>query len=172
MRRLILLAALAAMALPASAAKRLTVSQLEQTLATDIAAHRADSEVAVKVGESELAERLTDATLDRFAAKLALGPRTALALQLLSDRSAFLDPPPSEWPGTEPPDAATQEHMMDLARAYAVQTWSRLPNFFVTRTNNRFDDTAEVVRKGEWPVRIGLHPVGSTSRQITFSGGK
>jgi VWFA-related protein len=172
MRRLILLAALAALALPASAAKRLTVAQLEQTLAADIAAHRADADVALKVRQIELSERLTDATLDRFAARLALGPRTALTLQLLSDRSAFLEPPASEWPAAEPPDDAAQQRMMDLAQAYAMRTWSRLPNFFVTRTTNRFDDTAQVLRQGDWPVRLGLHFVGNSSRQITFSAGK
>jgi VWFA-related protein len=172
MRRLILLAVLAAVALPACAAKPVTVAQLEQMLAAEIAAHHADADVARKIGALDISERLTGATLDRFAARIALGPRTALALQLLSDQSSFLDPPASELPATEPPDAATQERMLDAARDYAVQTWSRLPNFFVTRSTHRFDDTPEVLRQGEWPVRVGMHPVGNTSRQITFRDGK
>jgi hypothetical protein len=28
--------------------------------------------------------------------------------------------------------------MLDAARAYAVKTWSRLPNFFVTRRPGRY----------------------------------
>ena len=172
MRRLILLAVIAAAALPADASRRVTVLQLEQVLAADTAAHRKDADVAHQVSEFEMSERLTDVSLGRFAATLALGPRTALALQLLADQSAFLAPPTPELPATAVPDTATQERMLDAARAYAVQTWSRLPNFFVSRLTTRFDDTPQVLAKGDWPVRAGLHPVGNTSREVTFQGGK
>src|SRR5580692_6579737 len=57
MRRLILLGLMAAVVLPAVAAKRVTVLQLEQSLATDIASHRADAEVAHRLGDFELYER-------------------------------------------------------------------------------------------------------------------
>lgn len=172
MRRFILLAVLAALALPAMAARRLTVAQLEQTLAADLSAHHADADIAHRIGDIELSERLTGATLDRFAAQLALGPRTALALELLADQSAFLDPPAGELPATEPPDAAAQQRMMDLARGYVVETWPRLPDFFLTRTTHRFDDSKQILRQGDWPVRAGLHLAGTTSRQITFRDGK
>jgi VWFA-related protein len=160
------------MVLPAGAAKRETVEQLEQALAADFSVHRADSEVARHIGEFELSERLTGATLDRFAARMPLGPRTALALQLLADQSALLDPPAKELPATAPPDAATQQRMMDAARGFVTQALPRLPNFFATRTTNRFDDSPQVLAKGDWPVRAGLHLVGTTSRGITFRDGK
>ena len=172
MRRLILLAVVAATALSAGAARRVNVAQLEQSLASDLAAHRADADIARKIGDFELSERLTSVTLDRFAKALAIGPRTALALELLSDQSALLDPPATELPATQPPDAASQQRMMDQARGYVVQTWPRLPNFFLTRTTHRFDDGAQVLKQGDWPVRAGLHPAGSASRQITFRDGK
>ena len=171
MRRLMLVMLLSA-ALPAAAAHRITVAQLEQALAAGQIAHRADVDIAHQLGGFELSERLTEATLNHLAATLPMGPRTALALQLLSDQSALLDPPPGELPATAPPDAATQQRMMDAARGFAVEKWSRLPNFFVTRVTNRFDDTPQVLEKGGWPVRAGLHPVGNTSRQITFRDGK
>jgi VWFA-related protein len=172
MRKLIVLAALAAFTFPAGAARRITVAQLDQTLATEVSAHRSDADVAQKIGKVELSERLTGATLDRFAAKLPLGPRTALALQLLADQSAFLDPPPAELPATEAPDAATQQRMLEAARLYSVKTWSRMADFFVTRTTNRFDNTPQVLHQGDWPVRLGLHPVGSATREVTFRNGK
>lgn len=172
MRRLILLALLAAMVLPASAARRVTVAQLKTALAAAVSAHRADLEVARQLGDLELTERLTAATLNRWAAKLPLEPRTALALQLLSDQSAFLDPPANELPATAFPDAATQKKLMDAARGYVIQTVPHLPNFFATRTTNRFDDSPQVLVKGAWPVRAGLHPVGASSRQITFRDGR
>ncbi len=172
MRWLVLVAALVAMAVPAAAARRLTVAQLEQTLRSEIEAHHTDADLAHKVGDLEMAERLTEATLDRFAGMLAMGPRTALALQLLADQSAFLDPPSSELPATEAPDAATQQQMMDAARGYVVQILPHLPNFFATRSTNRFDDGPQILKQGDWPVRAGLHLAGTVSRQITFRDGR
>lgn len=172
MRGLVLLVAVALIAAPANAARRLTVAQLEQSLSADLGAHRPDADIARKVGELELSERLTAKTLDRFAAHIPLGPRTALALALLADQSAFLDPPPGELPATEPPDAAEQQRMLDHARGYVVQTWPHLPDFFLTRTTHRFDDSKQVLKPGDWPVRAGLHLAGTTSRQITFRDGK
>jgi VWFA-related protein len=171
MRRLILLALLSAAVLPAGAARRLTVAQLEQALTSEIKSH-ADAEVARHIGEFELSERLTEVTLGRFAAKVTMGPRTALALQLLADQSAFLDPPADEMPATGTPDAATQERMMDAARGYVVQAWPHLPNFFVTRTTSRFDDGPHVLEPGGWPVRAGLQLAGTTSRQTAFRDGQ
>ncbi len=148
------------------------MAQLEEALAADAATHRADAEVAHQVSETELTERLTQRTLIHLAATQKLGPRTALALQLLSDQSAFLDPPANELPATAFPDAATQAQMLDAARAYSVQIWTRLPNFFVTRVTNRFDDGPHVLVKGDWPVRAGMQPAGTSRRQVTFRDGK
>ena len=172
MRKLILLAVAGCLAAPAGAAHRLTVAQLAETLSTAIALHRSDEEIARQVGGLELSERLTVATLDRFAARLPLQPRTALALQLLADQSEFFDLPPEEKISAAPPADAEQEKMLAAARAYAVQTWGRLPNFFVSRLTTRFDNTAQVLHAGEFAVRLGLHPVNSSTRQITFRDGK
>ncbi|MGO9339455.1 MAG: VWA domain-containing protein [Terracidiphilus sp.] len=172
MRELILLVILAASVVPAGAARRITVEQLEQTLDAGAAAHRTDTEIARQLGELEVSERITDATLERFARRIAIGPRTALALKLLADQSAFLDPPASELPATATPDVATQERILDMARGYVIETVPHLPNFFVTRTTSRFDNSPQVLREGDWPVRAGLHLVGSKVQQETFRDGK
>lgn len=176
MRRLIVLALVAAMVaatvVPAAAARRVTVAQLEETLAAAMVEHRPDGDVAHQIGSLELSERLTDITLGHLAAKLALQPRTALALKLLADQSAFLDPPASELPATGQPDQATQQGLTDAARGYALRTLPHMPDFFATRITNHFDDSAQVVEKGDWPVRAGLHPVVTATRQITFRDGK
>ena len=172
MRRLILLGLMAAMVLPAFGSKRVTVVQLEQILTIETSEHRPDADVAHHIADLELSERLTEVTLGRFAKNLTLGPRTALALQLIADQSSFLDPPSSELPATEPPDAATQQRMMDSARGFVTLTLPHLPDFFATRATNRFDDSPQVLAKGDWPVRAGMHLVGSTSREITFRDGK
>ena len=157
--------------IPAHGARRVSVGQLEQFLAADQATQRSDLLIARQISDLELSERLTNATLNLFANRFQLGPRTALALQLLSDQSALLDPPASELPATALPDAATQQRMMDKARGYAVERWAHLPDFFVTRVTNRFDDSPQVVESGSWPVRAGLHLVGNSSRQVTFRDG-
>lgn len=166
-----MLALVAVLALPASAAKRVTVEQLEQTLSAAIAAHRTDAEMLRQISELELTERLTDATLNRFAARFTLTPRALLALELLADQSAFLDPPASELPATAPPDAAAQQRMMDMARGFAVVTLPHLPNFFATRATQRFDNSPQVLEKGGWAVRDGLHQVGTASQEITYREG-
>jgi len=172
MRRLILPALAALLVLPAGAAKRVTVEQLEQALAADSAAHRDDAEAARQLGELELSERLTGATLARFNARRSLGPKAGLALEMLADQSAFLDPPVSELPATAVPDAATQQRMMDAARGYVIQTVPHLIDFFATRNTIRFDDSPQVLVKGDWPVRAGLHLAGSSSQEVTFRDGK
>jgi VWFA-related protein len=172
MRKTILLALAALLVVPAEAARRITVAQLRETLGAATVQHHSDEEVARQVASLELSERLTPATLDQFAAKLPLQPRTALALQLLADQSAFLDPPATELPATAPPDDSTQQQMLTAARSYAVATWGRLPNFFVSRVTTRFDNSAHVQHAGEFAVRAGLHPVGTSTRTITFRDGK
>jgi VWFA-related protein len=172
MRRLFFAWLIVTLAVPAAGARRVTVAQLDELLVTNEASHRTDLEAARQICEMEMTERLTERTLDRFAAIRHFGPRTALALQLLSDRSSFLDPPAGELPSTEAPDAAAQQLMLETARAYSAEAWARLPNFFVTRVTNRFDDNLHVFAKGDWPTDLKLQPAGSSTRQITFRDGK
>ncbi len=167
MRRLISLALLSLIPLYAAGAKRTTVSQLEQTLAADSSAHESDVEIARQIGGMELSERLTEATLARLTAGQAADPQTALALRLLADESAFLDPPVSEMPADSVPDAATQQRVIDAARSYVKQTVARLPNLLAKRTTNRYDDSPEALKNGGWAVRGGLHLVGTASRETS-----
>lgn len=168
MRNLILLGLLTAMVLPAGAAKRLTVAQLEKTLEAANEKHRADEELVRLLGEAVLTERLTGAARERISAGLHPGPKASLALQLLADQSAFLDPPAAELPAAAAPDAALAERILNAARAYVVKTLPRLPDFFATRITNSFDNGPQVLKANEWPVRAGLHLVGSSSREISY----
>jgi hypothetical protein len=167
MRQLILLGLMAATALPAWAAKRVTVTQLEQKLTAVSAEHKPDPEVARLIAGMELSERLTEATLARLNAHLNPGSQPTVALQLLADQSAFLDPPASELPTTPVPDNATQQRMLETARNYVAQTMPRLPNFLATRSTNRFDDSARELKKDGWLVHAGLHQVDTSSSEIS-----
>jgi VWFA-related protein len=166
-RRLILLLLLASLASIAGASKRVTVAQLEQALTAAHTAHKPDAEIARQIAGLELSERLTEATLNRLAAYLDAGSQAALALQLLADQSAFLDPPASELPSTAAPDDAAQQRMIEAARSYVAQTVPKLPNLFATQTTDRFDDSPHESAKGGWPVRSGLHEVSTSSREIS-----
>lgn len=167
MRRLMLLVFLASLAPYAGATKRVSVVQLEQALTTTQSAHKPDADIAHQIGEFELSERLTEATLNRLSASLDPGSQAALALRLLADQSAFLDPPASELPSTAAPDDAAQQRMIEAARTYVAKTVPQLPDLSAIRITNRYDDRPQVIKQGGWPVRAGLHLVSTASREIS-----
>jgi VWFA-related protein len=160
------------MAFPSWAEKRMTVVQLEQILVTEKVAHKSDIEIARKISDVELSERLTDLALGRLNEEFASGSQPAMALLLLADRSAFLDPPANELPATPKPDAATQQHLLEAAKRFAVETLPNLPNLLATRTTFSFDDSPQEVMKGGYLQRIGLHLIGSSKAEVSVRNEK
>ena len=57
--------------------------------------------------------------------------------------------------------------MLEAARNYVAQTLPRLPNLLATRSIRRYDDSPQELKKGGWPVRLGLHLVDTSSREIS-----
>ena len=47
-----------------------------------------------------------------------------------------------------------------------------MPNFFVTRTTAHFDDSPQILRQGEWPVRMGLHLLGTSRHNLAYRDGQ
>jgi VWFA-related protein len=169
MRKFVLLLLLAGIALPAVAARNITVEQLEQVLA---AAHgKADAKVAQQLSGLELTERLSAARLSRWEADLP-GPESRRSLVLLADVAAFLDPPAAEIPDTPAPDFAAQRRMIALTVDYASKTLHQLPNFFATRDTVRFEDTPQGFRAdtSEIPYQP-LHPVGRSTDTVLYRDG-
>ncbi len=160
------------MAFPSWAAKRMTVAQLEQMLGTESAAHKSDIEIARKISDIELSERLTDVVLGRLNKQFSSGSQPLMALLLLADRSAFLDPPANEFPTTPAPDAATQQKLLEAAKRFAVETLPNLPNLLATRTTFNFDDSPQEVTKGGYLQRIGLHLIGSSKAEVSVRNEK
>jgi hypothetical protein len=159
MRRLILLGMFATLVLPAGATKHVTVAQLEKILADASASHKTDESIVRIFGDLELTEQLDNAVRSRINEKLHLAPKTNLALQLLADQSAFLDPPSSERPVTAVPDPTIQQHILNAARAYAAHTIATLPDLMATRSSFRFDNSEQILGENEWPIHAGLHLV-------------
>jgi len=172
MRRRILFFLLAAATIPATAAKRETVAQLEQTLTAAYASHKQDAEIARQISGMELSERLTRDTLRRFSSPMAPNSQAVLALEVLADQSEFLDPPSDELPPVAAPDASAQQRMLESAQRYGAQVLPGLPNFLATRTINRYDDSPQELKKGSWPVRAGLHRVDTSSGEISVRDGR
>jgi hypothetical protein len=167
-RTLIVPALLAMAVLPASATRHLTVEQLEKALASSAAKHHADADMMKEFGDFDLTERLTDAARSRITTSLHLGPQTTLALQLLADESAVLDPPAGELPKDVAPDGTSQKHILDLATVFMDKTLAHLPDFLATRTTYTFNDTPQIFKVNEWPVHAGLHLMGKTSHELTY----
>ena len=167
-RRLIFLGFVAVLTLPASASRRATVAQLREALAADQVAHRTDAEVADQIGAFELTERLTDTAQRSFAAKLTPGPRSLLALQLLADQSAFLDPPAADIEEKSAPDWATQRQIMAKVVNYVTGTVRQLPNFLATRDTTRFEDRPQQDMDSYLP----LHFVGRSSAPVVYRDGQ
>ncbi len=176
MRGWILLLLFAATALPARAAQRVTVAELQQFLTAQYAAHKSDGSIAEHLGSMELSEQLTGPTLDRITADLKPEKKAAQALQLLADQSAFLEPPASEIPDKPAPAAAEQTRLIQGAVSFSSVTLERIPNFLATRTTYTFDNsifsmTPDASRVG-FVARGALHANGEYSRQITYREGR
>jgi VWFA-related protein len=169
MRKLALLLLLAGIALPAVAARNITVEQLQQVLA---AAHgKTDAKVALQLTDLQLTERLSAAKLSLWEADLP-GPESRRSLVLLADVAAFLDPPAAEIPATPAPDFAAQRRVIALTVDYASKTLRQLPNFFATRDTVRFEDTPQGFRTdtSEIPYQP-LHPVGRSTDTVLYRDG-
>jgi VWFA-related protein len=164
MRRLIILAFLVFLALPAFAVKRITVAQLEQVLATAHAS--SDAVVAEQIAGYELTERLSAIRYARLSAALP-GEKARQALLALADSAEFHSLPPDDIPTTAAPDFAEQRRMMSLVVGHVTKAVHQLPNLFATRATTRFEDRPQ----GEYGY-LPLHVVGNSRRTVLYRDGQ
>jgi hypothetical protein len=137
MRKLLFLLFLLATVLPVHAAEKITVEQLDHTLAD---AHgKRDQDLAKQLGGMRLSERLNSRRLAMMQADLP-GKKSRLALLALADASAFLQLPAAEIPATAPPDADTQKLILSRAAEDLVASIHKLPDFFARKATTRFHD--------------------------------
>jgi len=163
----------AAMVVPALSAQRVTVDQLEQTLAANQTARDSDITIARQLRSMGLTEQLTEPTLSRLIASFKPGPDTLLALNFLADYAAFFEPPAEELPVMAPPSAAEQQSMMKSALNFVAVTLRQLPNLLATRVTRSFDDIPPVdTRSGGAPQNTRLHQAGTFTQEITYRNGR
>jgi VWFA-related protein len=168
---LVIWMAFAAIPFPACAAKRMTVEQLQQTLAAAQSAHRKDGDVVQQLADVELTARVSPQVLQQLLAA-SVGPKTTEELRALADASVFLDPPTSEIPTTPTPDIAGQKAIIAKTVNYVARTLPTLPDFVATRATEHFDDLPQVLETGGWPTRAGLHLDGASQIPIAYRDGR
>jgi VWFA-related protein len=146
---------------PAEAEKAVSVSQLEQAVSALSA--RPDGDAAQHLSDLHLTERIST---ERFAAmsQRLPGEKSRQALLILYDESEFLDPPASEIPSRPAPDLAEQRRIMSLVVGYVKNAIPQLPNFFATRTTNRFEDTPLLQKSLSGHFFVPYQPMHLTGR--------
>jgi VWFA-related protein len=168
LRWFLILGLLVSTALPSGAApKRLTVAQLQQSLAADVAAHKRDSDIAKRLASTALSERIPQATFAQLIAQFPSNSQTVLALRVLSNQSEFLDAPANEIVADPAPDDAAQLRILDNTRHYVANALRGLPNLLATRTIDLYDDRPQPPPEGGWATRSGLHLIGASSAEIS-----
>jgi hypothetical protein len=136
MRKLTILLLLTALGPTIHAQTRVTVSQVEQLLAT--LHHHSDAKAASQLSGLELTERATSATLERWKTDLP-GNRTRETLTALADASAFLNLPAADLRADAPPEIRAQEQIFSRTANYVGKTLHKLPNFSALRTTTYFE---------------------------------
>jgi VWFA-related protein len=156
-------------ALPADAAKRVTVAGLAQTL-TEIH-NKPDAEVAWQIGNLELTERLTSSSLARLQSSLP-GEKSKQALLALADEGAYLDLPAAELPAQAAPNGTEQRRMMGLVVSYVRDSIPRLPNFFATRETTRFEDSPQLQKSDGYVPYEPLHFRDRAESTVLYRDGR
>ena len=114
-------------------------------------------ETAKQISDLELSERLTEETLSRLRQIFANDSRTTMALILLADKSAFLDPLRST-PWESATGRIVANSICCSGAKFALETLPHLPNLLATRTTFSFDDSPQEVTKGAYAQHLGMHP--------------
>lgn len=127
--------------LPAWAARKVSVDQLEAFIKSSLQLHHPDKQVAKLLDSLELTDHL-DARRVETLQGLGIGKRTLQKLRELSDESAGLPEPPvakaaASRPQRPAPSATEQGEILNAARLNALSYTERLPNFLCTQVTRR-----------------------------------
>jgi VWFA-related protein len=171
MRNKLFLLVLLAAAIPAIAAKRITVDELKQTISLAQAVHRPDDMAVQQLAEVKLTARLTGAQLAQMVAACP-GPKTVQALHAIADQSAFLDPPADALSARSAPDQAVQKAIVARSIDYVEHAIATLPNFLATRVTEHYVDTLRGLEGQVSETRGGLFLLNTYRAPIAFRDGR
>ncbi len=168
MRKSVLLPVLLLLGSAASspAAQRVSVHELEQVLSQS--QNLSDADLALKLSDLQLTERLSTDALAQWRAKLA-GPRAQRALTALADRSAFLAEPAGDIPPQAAPDLAQQREIMGKFATYVSRAVPQLPHFYASRTITHYEAApSDTIRLDE----ADLHAVRISRSIVQYRDGE
>jgi hypothetical protein len=144
------------------AAKKITVAELKETLATMHKQNKSDADVAAALKQVALSEQLTRSAMNSLVDDVP-GKESTEQIYVLEARSATLPPPAADIPTAPAPDAAAQKAMLDKTVEYVNKTYAQLPALTVTKTTLRFQDNVEAAAPSS-----GMH--GSATDATVGSG--
>jgi hypothetical protein len=163
---------LAMTAIPALAAKRVTLKQLNQSLTEAIASSKSEKDILHILSQVELTERMSIEDLQQWQAKLP-GSSSRQALTVLADSSSFLKPPAEQIPSNPPLDKDAQHKLLASALDYVDKTLAKLPNFFATESITLFEDTPAGSQYGGSAVAYRpIHYDSQTNATVLYREGK
>ena len=166
----VLLILLAGVCPAAMAVKKVSVEQLEKLIADN--RDKSDHALANNLYDVELTEQLNDMRLHADAAALP-GDESRAALTVIADIAMFLPLPDADLVGDARPDIVTVKAIYKSGIDYAAKLIPKLPNFFATRTINRYSNTPP---HSVWTVADAahyqaLHPAGSSTVTVYYRHG-
>lgn len=167
-------------ALPAWAARQLTVAELSSLLRSMHQDNKSDEEIAAALKQVQLTEELTHNTANSLAPYLP-GTQSTEQIYVLEARSAVLAPPASDLPATPAPAAGAVKAVLDKAAAYINNVSAQVPVMTATRTTQRFQDQVEPEPPGtradapSGPNTVSfrqfVHYIQSTDTPVTIERG-
>ncbi|HKF47356.1 MAG TPA: hypothetical protein VKB38_08350 [Terracidiphilus sp.] len=160
------------------AARKLTVQQLKDLLASEKQANMTDGQTAEVLENVELTERLSRSTMDSMARDVP-GQMTTEQLFVLEARSATLPPPAADIPADPAPDAATQNAILAKAMDYITKTYAQLPPLTATKETRRFQDSSQISQEAFAsknsasfaPKATPIHYTAADENTVMFHGG-
>ena len=130
-----LLAIAVMLEIPALAAEKVSVAQLEQVVA--LAQDKPDKDAARRIEALTLSERLARPRFEKLNAELP-GQKSREALVVVSDAAAFLDLPAADVSAMAPPSVDEQRAIVLRAVQFAADMAHKMPNFYATRDTTRY----------------------------------
>jgi len=165
MKRLGWILILLSVAPPVWAAKKITIQQLQEMLASFHDAKKSDAEVATELKQVELTEELTPGALGSMVAELP-GMLSTEQISVLEIRSAVLPPPVSDLPSTAAPSDADQKAILDRAVEYISKTYTQLPHLSASRHILRYQDNMDALQSSSRAGGVWISPGPKSENQF------
>ncbi len=122
-----------------------TVAELTRLVQGLIAAHKSDTEIAIKLQEIHLSEQLTPKVLKGLLDEHP-GPRTTEQIILLLLDSSQLAPPATDVPKDPAPTAAEQAELLKKAVMIVTETFPKIPKLTADKKSVRFQNGVSYIK--------------------------